>query len=171
MFLFFRTQYPVHWTAQSTLHVSSPDRTVHSITNSASLGSILAMQQLRATTYHSHFHHTARYSFIQLSELSGILWEKKMPIILKAAVYKTVIRPVLMYRSGTRALRKAEQLSIKKRDENVERDDGIKSFEKTRTVEIRAVVEMATSIREARLGWLGHVERKTENEVVMRTWK
>ena len=26
-------------------------------------------------------------------------------------------------------------------------------------------------IREARLKWLGHVERRTEEDVVMRTWK
>ena len=37
--------------------LSSPGRPVHSDTNSASLGSILAMEQLCATTKHSHFHH------------------------------------------------------------------------------------------------------------------
>ena len=45
--MFYIAQYPVRWTAQSTLHFSSPGRPVHSDTNSASLGSILAMQQLR----------------------------------------------------------------------------------------------------------------------------
>ena len=44
---FYIAQYPVSWTAQSALHFSSPDRPVHSDTNPASLGSILAMQQLR----------------------------------------------------------------------------------------------------------------------------
>ena len=28
-----------------------------------------------------------------------------------------------------------------------------------------------TLIREAILRWLGHVERKTEEDVIMRTWK
>ena len=47
MFLkFYIAQYPVRRTAQSTLHFSSPGRSVHSDTNSASLGSILAMQQI-----------------------------------------------------------------------------------------------------------------------------
>ena len=40
-----------------TLPLVQAHRSVHSDTNSASLGSILAMQQLRATTNHSHFHH------------------------------------------------------------------------------------------------------------------
>ena len=44
---FYIAQYPVRWTAQSALHFSSPGRPVHSDTNSASPGSILAMQQLR----------------------------------------------------------------------------------------------------------------------------
>ena len=45
------------WTAQSALHFSSPSRRVHSDTNLASPGSILAKQELRTTTKHSHFHH------------------------------------------------------------------------------------------------------------------
>ena len=46
---FYIAQYPVRWTAQSALHfLPSPGRPVHSDTNSASPGSILARQQLRA---------------------------------------------------------------------------------------------------------------------------
>ena len=47
---FYIAQYPVRWTAQSALHSPPPGRPVHSDTNSASLGSRLAMQQLRATS-------------------------------------------------------------------------------------------------------------------------
>ena len=50
-------QYPVCSIAQSTLHFTCPFRPVHSDTNSAALGSILAMQQLRGMTNHSHFLH------------------------------------------------------------------------------------------------------------------
>ena len=56
-YVLFIAQYPVHWTAQCALHVSSPDRLVHFDTNSASPGSILAIQQLRATTKHSNSNH------------------------------------------------------------------------------------------------------------------
>ena len=45
----------------NALHFSSTDRPVHSDTNSASPGSILAML-LRATTKHSHFHHCLIYT-------------------------------------------------------------------------------------------------------------
>ncbi len=33
------------------------------------------------------------------------------------------------------------------------------------------VANISERIRQARLRWLGHVERKTEEDVVMRTWK
>ena len=50
---------------------------------------------------------------------------------------------------------------------------GIKRVEKMRNEEIRAragVANISGKITEARLRWLGHMERKTE-DVVMRIWK
>ena len=47
---FYIAQYSVRWTAQSAFHFSSYGKPVHSGTNSASPRSILARQQLRATT-------------------------------------------------------------------------------------------------------------------------
>ena len=46
---------------------------------------------------------------------------------------------------------------------------GIKRIEKMRSW--AGVANMSKKIREARLRWSGHLERKTEDEVVMRTWK
>ena len=45
---------------------------------------------------------------------------------------------------------------------------------KIRNEEIRAragVANISQKIIEARLRWLGHVDRKTEEDVVIRTWK
>ena len=47
---------------------------------------------------------------------------------------------------------------------------GIKRIEKIRTEEIRAragVANISEKIREARLRWLGHEERMTEDDVVI----
>ena len=66
--------------AQSALHVSSPGRPVHSDTNSASLGSILAMQQLR-NDYSLTFPplSIARY-YIYTAESTEASWrERKFP--------------------------------------------------------------------------------------------
>ncbi len=79
---FYITQYPVRWTVQSALRLSSPGRPDHSDTNSAFPGSILAMQQLRATTKSltSPPLSIARYSFIQLSQLGRQWRQRKCPI-------------------------------------------------------------------------------------------
>ena len=68
---FYIAQYPVRWTAQSALHFL-PSLTDLFIPTpfSASPGSILARQQLRAKTKSLTFPplSIARYSFIQLSQ-------------------------------------------------------------------------------------------------------
>ena len=51
---------------------------------------------------------------------------------------------------------------------------GIKRIENIRREVTRAragVANISEKIREVRLRWLGHVERKTEEDVVMRRWK
>ena len=50
---------------------------------------------------------------------------------------------------------------------------GITRNEKIRNEEIRARAGMANiseKITDASLGWLGHVKRKTEEDVALRTW-
>ena len=65
---FYIAMYPVRWTAQSALHFPSLADLLIPTPFSASLGSILAMQQLR-NDYSLTFPplSIARYSFIQLS--------------------------------------------------------------------------------------------------------
>ena len=81
---FYIAQFPVRWTVRIKRFTlfALPDRPVHSNTNSASPGSILARQQLRAKTKSLTFPplSIARYSFIQLSQ-QGRQWrERKCPI-------------------------------------------------------------------------------------------
>ena len=74
-------QYPVRWTAQSALHfLPSPTDLFIPTPFSASPGSILAMQQLRATTKSLTFSPLSitRYSFIHLSSVDrGVNGEKE----------------------------------------------------------------------------------------------
>ena len=77
-----RVSSPVDRSKRFTLPPPSPGRPVHSDTNSASSGSILAMQQLRATAKSLTFPplSIARYSFTQLSQLVRQWRERKFPI-------------------------------------------------------------------------------------------
>ena len=79
MFLYSAVSSPLDSSKRFTLFL--PWQTCSLRPNSASLGSILAMHQLRATTIHSHVHHCLRPGthFIQLSE-RGVSWrERKCP--------------------------------------------------------------------------------------------
>ena len=81
MFLYSAVSSPLDRSKRFTLF-ALPDRHVHSDTNSASPGSILARQQLRANTTSLTFPppSIAKYSFIQLSQ-QGRQWrERKCPI-------------------------------------------------------------------------------------------
>ena len=68
---FYIANYPVCWTAQSNLHFSSPDRTVHSDANSASLEKNSSNAAITRNDNSLTFPPPpiARYLFIQLSEL------------------------------------------------------------------------------------------------------
>ena len=85
-----------------------------------------------------------------------------MPITLNAPVYKTVIRPVLRYGSETEML--GGKLARKNRNEDMEMDNWNKDIRPR-----ASVANISEKIREAILTWLGHVERKSEEDVVMRT--
>ena len=83
--LYIAVSSPLDRSKRFTL-VALPGRTVHSDTNSASPGSILARQQLRAKTKSLTFPplSIARYSFIQLSQ-QGRQWSER-----KCPIYETV---------------------------------------------------------------------------------
>ena len=59
------------------LYTLPPGRPVHASTNSASLESILATQQLRAKTIHSHFYH-CQVLIYTLSELGQAECKQKL---------------------------------------------------------------------------------------------
>ena len=79
-----------------------------------------------------------------------------------------------MYGSDAWALRKAEQNLLERIEMRILRwMMGIKRIENIRNEEIAGRAEVGNKskkIRDAKLRWLGHVERKSE-DVVMRTWK
>ena len=93
-------QYTVRWTAQSVLHISSPDRPVHSGTNSTPLGSIQSCSNYCAKTINSHFHSCQLYSFMQLSDLGHRgANERKCPRFETAA--KVIRIQTLSFESAT----------------------------------------------------------------------
>ena len=105
----------------------------------------------------------------------GIVCDMRMPIMLKVALNKTVIMHIQMNESEIWALINAEpDLSERTHLRMLRWMMGINRIERIIKEEIRAstgVTNISDKIREARLRWLGHVERKREEVVVMRKWK
>ncbi len=100
-------------------------------------------------------------------ELSGVVCDKRMPIWLKGKVYKTMIRPVLMYGSETWALRRKEEQLIQRTEMRMLRwITGVTLKDKIRSEDIRlktGVADVKDKIKESRLRWYGHVKRSGDD--------
>ena len=100
-------------------------------------------------------------------ELSGVVCDKRMPIRLKGKVYKTMIRPVLMYGSETWALRRKEEQLIQRTEMRMLRwITGVTLKDKIRSEDIRlktGVADVKDKIKESRLRWYGHVKRSGDD--------
>jgi len=99
-----------------------------------------------------------------------VLCDRRMPTGVKGKVYKTMVRPVLIYGSEAWTLRRREE-------ERLERTKmrmlqwilGLTLRDRKRNDDIRRIlgVEYITDkVREARMRWYGHVQRREEDDCV-----
>ena len=101
-----------------------------------------------------------------------MLCDRRMPIAvkLKGKVYRTLIRPVLIYGSEAWTLRRREE-------ERLERTEmrklrwilGLTLKDRKRNDDIRRIIGVACitdKVREARLRWYGHIQRREEDDCV-----
>ncbi len=105
-------------------------------------------------------------------DMSGIVRDKRMPVSLKAKIYRTVIRPVLLYGAETWALRKKEEMLLERTEMRMLRWIlGITLKDRKRNEDIRqmtGVINISEKIREARLRWFGHIVRRDEDNIIKR---
>ena len=105
-------------------------------------------------------------------EVAGVVCDRRMPRRLKLKIYKTVIRPVLMYGSETWALRKREERMLERTEMRMLRwIMGISLRERRRNEDIRQLAEIACiseKIREARLRWFGKVMQSGEASTIQK---
>ena len=108
-------------------------------------------------------------------ELSRVLYDKHMPLRFKSKIYKTIIRPVMLYG--------AESWTVKKKDiDLLERTEmkmlrrlkGVTLRDKIRSESIRndlGVMSIRNKVRENRLRWFGHVIRKPDEDKIKVVYK
>jgi len=106
-------------------------------------------------------------------ELMGVLCDKKISTKLKVLIYKTVIRPVLLYGCETWPVTETLVKKISACEMRMLRYClGVSWEEHRRNVDIRKearVVGIADMMRRKRLAWYGHVCRREEDSDVRRT--
>ena len=107
-------------------------------------------------------------------DLSGDIYDKKVPIQLKSKLYKTVVRPAMVYYgSECWALRKQEEkglhtteMKMLRWSQGKTRKDRIK-YETIRG--IARVTPIKSVLTQTRLSWYGHVMRREETHITRST--
>ena len=96
-------------------------------------------------------------SWMKWKDLSGVLCDKKMPVRIKGKVYKTMIRPVLIYGAETWALKRREEEMLERTEMRMLRWIlGVSLKDRKRNDFIRnkiGVTCITNKIRESRLRW------------------
>ena len=103
---------------------------------------------------------------------SGVFCDKRMPVKLKGKVYRTVVRPAMLYGAETWATIKSQESRIELNEMRMLRwMCGVTRKDKIRNEHIRGttkIVQASRKIMEKRLKWYGHVMRMEEDDVVRR---
>lgn len=102
--------------------------------------------------------------------LTGVLCDTKMPIRTKGKVYKTAVRPALLYGSEVWAAKKTHEQKLSTTEMRMLRwAGGVTLKDRIRNEHIRGsfkVAPISNKISESRLRWYGHVMRRPDNYVV-----
>ena len=98
-------------------------------------------------------------------QATGVLCDRRMPVRLKGKVYRTVVRPVVLYGSECWPIKKTQVLRLMVAEMRMIRwMCGYTRMDRIRNEVIRDLVKVAPiegKMRETRLRWFGHVKRRS----------
>lgn len=99
---------------------------------------------------------------------SGVLCDKRVPVKLKGKVYKSVVRPAMLYGAETWATTKGDEKRLEVQEMKMLRwMMGVTKKDKIENRLVRGSVgvqNIAKKVTERRLSWAGHVWRRKEEE-------
>ncbi|KAK3556038.1 hypothetical protein QTP70_001862 [Hemibagrus guttatus] len=97
-------------------------------------------------------------------KVSGVLCVRKISARIKGKVYRTVVRPAMLYGLETVSLRKRQESELEVAELKMLRFSlGVTRLDRIRNEYIRGtahVGRLGDKVREARLRWFGHVQRR-----------
>ncbi|KAK3553750.1 hypothetical protein QTP70_009196 [Hemibagrus guttatus] len=97
-------------------------------------------------------------------KVSGVLCDRKISATIKGKVYRTVVRPAMQYGLETVSLRKRQESELEVAELKMLRFSlGVTRLYRIRNEYIRGtahVGRLGDKVREARLRWFGHVQRR-----------
>ncbi|XP_019244552.1 PREDICTED: uncharacterized protein LOC109224430 [Nicotiana attenuata] len=103
---------------------------------------------------------------------SGVLCDKKVPLLLKGKFYRAVVRPAMLYGAECWPVKNSHTKKMKAAEMSMLRwMCGHTRMDKVRNEGIREKVGVAPiddNMREARLRWFGHVQRRSLDAPVRR---
>ncbi|KAK3560239.1 hypothetical protein QTP86_003045 [Hemibagrus guttatus] len=104
-------------------------------------------------------------------KVSGVLCDQKISARIKGKVYRTVVRPAMLYGLETVSLRKRQESELEVAELKMLRFSlGVTRLDRIRNEYITGtahVGRLGDKVREARLRWFGHVQRRD----TIRNWK
>ncbi|KAK3553295.1 hypothetical protein QTP86_032750 [Hemibagrus guttatus] len=100
---------------------------------------------------------------------SGVLCDRKISARIKGKVYRTVVRPAMLYGLETVSLRKRQESELEVAELKMLRFSlGVTRLDWIRNEYIRGtahVGRLGDKVREARLRWFGHVQRRESEHI------
>ena len=100
-------------------------------------------------------------------KVSGVLCDRRMKVKIKGKVYKTIVRPAMVYGAETWAVKKAHEKKMEVANMKILQRwmCGVTRLDKIRNEKIRGstkVGEISKKVQLRRMQWYGHVVRRDE---------
>ncbi|CAK1594062.1 unnamed protein product [Parnassius mnemosyne] len=116
--------------------------------------------------------HRINAGWMKWRQVTATTCDPRMPIRLKGKIYKSIIRPVVMYGSECWAVKKKDENRLHANEMRMLRwMCGVTRMDKIRNEYIRGSLKVAPvveKVRGSRLAWFGHVMRRNESHVTKR---
>ena len=117
--------------------------------------------------------HRIQAGWLKWRSASGVLCDRTMPLHLKGRFYRTAVRPALLYGTECWAIKKQQEHKMAVAEMRMLRwMSGKTRSDRIRNEEIRnklGVCAIEDKMRECRLRWFGHVQRRPEDAPVRRS--